>query len=484
MVLDNPNNTEALFSVGACLASMGKLNLARETMEHVIAIDPDHLQAQYNLAYLLHDLGDYEKAIKSYERALEISPDHVWSRIRMGDTYKEMGNIQDAYECYRNASEVYEKKPKISVNLEIPFKCFMAMADCLTLLGRAEEAKNQYVQATEIAPKSFDAQFELAKAYHALGKYRQALDIFQKILSWDEKVIDLHCFMASCFFGLQLSQEGERELVLFERLKAANPQLSKILTYAKKDNQTGLVIIWTQGTSPKNKYAAAIPSEKIHIPLGILDIFEDLLSYLRYFATNMNLINALIEIGSQISSPKVNPRTMLKETSNILESLKGNPAPGKHREIADYLQTKYLSRTSGIAVNESDFGIFKIIFDALRRLFVSPNTTLIQDFADTFHGFPFAVRNTQFDRGQYFIDYIQPFMERWAGFFTDAETRAILAWKGIIGPTYKRDRLQSAAKYAGHVFIKVTSDGTVRDGHRRIKAAIDAKQTVNTVVIP
>jgi hypothetical protein len=45
-------------------------------------------------------------------------------------------------------------------------------------------------------------------------------------------------------------------------------------------------------------------------------------------------------------------------------------------------------------------------------------------------------------------------------------------------------RLRDAAQYARDKAIEVTSNGTIRDGHHRVKNAIDAGRAVDTVVAP
>lgn len=225
-------------------------------------------------------------------------------------------------------------------------------------------------------------------------------------------------------------------------------------------------------------------SEKttVEIPSGILDICEDLLSYFRYYPSNAKLLAAFLEIGSRLKSPGLNPRTLIQEASQILESLKKEP--GEHKEILDFLQSQYITRKSTVSIQKDDMVVFNVIVAAAQRLFDNSNSPLIQDFGDAFHGYPFAIRIPEFDRGQYFVDYLQPFIERWSGFLTKDEEQTLREWVGKDRTLPQRDRLGSAAKYAGKTLIKVTTDGVLRDGHRRVKAAIGANRTVSTIVVP
>ena len=75
---------------------MGNLQLAADTFNRILSIDPGESKAAYNLANTMYSLGDFTAAVEMYTRAISLVPGH-------GDAYNNMANaLKDSGQALRN----------------------------------------------------------------------------------------------------------------------------------------------------------------------------------------------------------------------------------------------------------------------------------------------------------------------------------------------------------------------------------------------
>ena len=131
------------------------------------AVDADFSSAQYNLAVAFLELGEYEEALDAAHAGLGIAPEDRKGevlaligdiRIRQGSLSKAEDRLREAIRCDWMADE-----PR--------FK----LANLLHELGRYAEAVELFEETVEVNPDHQDAYIDLAFCYQALGRYYDAL---------------------------------------------------------------------------------------------------------------------------------------------------------------------------------------------------------------------------------------------------------------------------------------------------------------------
>ncbi len=109
MILD-PNNINALNSLGVCYANQGQLEQAVESFHRVLALSPDDFMASFNLGFALARLGRNEEAIDTWETLAQKNGSDFDLAYHLGRLYREQGNITQAYHWFKRAEESPDKK--------------------------------------------------------------------------------------------------------------------------------------------------------------------------------------------------------------------------------------------------------------------------------------------------------------------------------------------------------------------------------------
>ena len=76
IILEDPENEEALFNLGILAVQSGQYERGRERFKNLVSLYPQNLQAQFYLALCYYELGEKEDAIRQFElvRSMEDDP--------------------------------------------------------------------------------------------------------------------------------------------------------------------------------------------------------------------------------------------------------------------------------------------------------------------------------------------------------------------------------------------------------------------------
>jgi tetratricopeptide (TPR) repeat protein len=77
-----PRHAVAMGNLGSCLLDQGQVDLALQTLQHALRLQPPHADVLHadvlsNYGNALHEKGRLDEAIASYRRALHLRPDHA-----------------------------------------------------------------------------------------------------------------------------------------------------------------------------------------------------------------------------------------------------------------------------------------------------------------------------------------------------------------------------------------------------------------------
>ena len=214
ILLIEPNNPDALYSLGVFAHETGQLEDAVQLMVQSLQVNSNQVEALAGLAAVLKDQKRWSEAVEFYQAALAISPDQADLQIRLGDIFTEQQLNAEAIECYRRAfeldsalsSRLKNKSLSEAVQTNLCAALFRLqklpgpIAQCwnafeqepnsflvLNQLGNAFGTQRQFVQAViflkkahQLNPDCFHTLNSLGAALKEQGKLDEALDCFQK----------------------------------------------------------------------------------------------------------------------------------------------------------------------------------------------------------------------------------------------------------------------------------------------------------------
>ena len=112
LVLREPGNAAARYSLGTMLSRAGRVEESVEQYERAVALKPDHRNALFNLASSYGLLGDQDKAAEYYQRLLAVggAKDHLDAMAyrHLGEISQRRGDHAAAEELFRKAGTLRE----------------------------------------------------------------------------------------------------------------------------------------------------------------------------------------------------------------------------------------------------------------------------------------------------------------------------------------------------------------------------------------
>jgi len=192
-----PRDARLAFLAGDWLTLQERYHHAAVVLEHALAIQPDYPAVLNDLGYTYAFGGEFEKAFAVMDRYVALVPNEPNPHDSYGEILRMDGKFDAALEQYR-----------ISVRMDPGFGSEVGVADTLALVGREQDAREEYERAIVFAGSQGDkVQFELQSALTWIrdGNHKQA----EKALTGVAK----HAHAA----GLgRLEAEAYRVLALYE----------------------------------------------------------------------------------------------------------------------------------------------------------------------------------------------------------------------------------------------------------------------------
>ena len=162
LVSHYPASVPILTLQGACHASLSEFDLAINSFQRVLAIDPSDPNAQYNLATVYRNRGDLNLALEGYERTLQFDQNHV-------DALNDMGVVLN--DCGRPESAATYLREALSLDPDF-FPAYNNLALSQTAMGNTAEARDSWARALAINPDFVDALNNLGESFFQSAKPR------------------------------------------------------------------------------------------------------------------------------------------------------------------------------------------------------------------------------------------------------------------------------------------------------------------------
>jgi tetratricopeptide (TPR) repeat protein len=152
-----PNDPAILVALGDHQFKAGQHELARQSFERALELDPAYARAWLDLGIYHEATGRPEKAIEHYRKALELRPGHVPTMLSIGNALVAMNRLNDALEQYHAATG---QDPD-------SIEAWRHLSLAMERAGRLSEAAQARLRAAEILERRErhkEARTERAKA--------------------------------------------------------------------------------------------------------------------------------------------------------------------------------------------------------------------------------------------------------------------------------------------------------------------------------
>ena len=149
-----PDDHRLAFLAGDWLTLQERYDQATVVLQHALALFPDYPAVLNDLAYTYAYAGDFDKAFAAMERYAALEPDEPNPHDSYGEILRMAGKFDAALEQYR-----------MSVRIDPNFGSEVGIADTYALMGREQDAREEYDRAIVFAgTRSDKIQYELQLA--------------------------------------------------------------------------------------------------------------------------------------------------------------------------------------------------------------------------------------------------------------------------------------------------------------------------------
>jgi Tfp pilus assembly protein PilF len=154
------------FLAGRWLLNQGRYEQSIMILQRAVAIDADYPAAWNELAYSYALSGSFDKAFLAMDRYVALAPDEPNPRDSYGEILRLAGKFDAALEQYR-----------ASIRMDPTFGSEVGVADTLAVMGKEEEAREEYERAIVFAggeTEKIEYELQLALTWVRENNRRQA----------------------------------------------------------------------------------------------------------------------------------------------------------------------------------------------------------------------------------------------------------------------------------------------------------------------
>lgn len=194
-----PRDPDIRMNLGQARYRAGDIAGARAEFEDIVAQYSSHADALFNLGVIELEAGELSAAAAWFERATRAAPQHAEAWVNLGVVRERERHFTAALECHRRALAVSTAMPAAA--------CGAGRA--LAMLGRHNEAREQFLSALQSTPDALDAREGLYASCVALGRTGEALPHIRFVLAAEPDNVSALQALASALFELGQLDEAQ-----------------------------------------------------------------------------------------------------------------------------------------------------------------------------------------------------------------------------------------------------------------------------------
>ena len=149
-----PKDAQLALLAGGWLSIQGRYEEAIPVLQRAVNLKPDYPAALNELAYAYAFTGEFTKPLSLMQQYVALQPDEPNPHDSFGEILRMAGKFDEALEQYR-----------MSVKIDPMFGSELGVADTYALMGKEQEAREEYARAITFSPNQSDKiDFELKSA--------------------------------------------------------------------------------------------------------------------------------------------------------------------------------------------------------------------------------------------------------------------------------------------------------------------------------
>lgn len=205
-----PDNVEALHSLGMLFFQTGHLESAVEYVSKAIEVSPKDSTLYFDLGFVSGRMDELDAAITHYRQAIALQPDYIEAYYNLGIVFERLDKIDEAITCYK---QIISLSPGL-------VDAYNSLGLALEKQGYLDEALKNYHAAINLQENNFDAYANLARVYAAQNNFQVAIENLRQALAIDPDHAD-----ANNNLGCLLAEQGkfEQALSYFQRFTELSP---------------------------------------------------------------------------------------------------------------------------------------------------------------------------------------------------------------------------------------------------------------------
>jgi len=166
------------YIIGKCYYEQEDYGQAFKYLQPALKEDSSNAEIPYLIARAFVDMNNYKTAIPYFQKAIAL----------------DSGKVQWIYECALAYATIYDDKSAIKYYELAALKGYKKdndfyenLSDSYIAAGQPEKGLELMLQVLQKKPADLDLLYSIAHAYYRMKKYDQAIDYWDRILSYDKQ---------------------------------------------------------------------------------------------------------------------------------------------------------------------------------------------------------------------------------------------------------------------------------------------------------
>ncbi len=196
------NNSYIWHNLGTLYYEMKQYEKALNILTHCLQLNKSQYLSYYTLGLILEKTNQLHAAISAYQQTIALHPQFISAYTNLGRIFTDVGNLDEAIGCYQKALGLKNNDPDLLYGLGNAF---------------AQKGKDYEIQAS----------FYLGFSFYRKGKYKLAIQQYQKFLAISDKKLHIsnikrvYIFLLKCFQELN---QAEGQIEVYQKLKTLSEQ--------------------------------------------------------------------------------------------------------------------------------------------------------------------------------------------------------------------------------------------------------------------
>ena len=209
VIKNKPDDVDSIFNIAVGLSRLGKTKQAIPFYKKVLEYDPGHVMAHQNLGVIYRDEQDYVQAKMHFNILKDL--DSTYSEVVEKEVFRceeqeflakieedkqqnvKSLSVEDDSDIEKALSALIEDKYDIALGLaenilrETPDdkNALLVKAQALAGTWKNDEAIRVFEKVIELYPKEKEAYFQMGVLASNIGRYSQALELFEMVKKLD-----------------------------------------------------------------------------------------------------------------------------------------------------------------------------------------------------------------------------------------------------------------------------------------------------------